>query len=101
MPKVHHLLLLKFKPAAEDKMQPLMVALAALRRRLPGFLHFAGGPYASAEGLNQGFTHGCLMTFADAAARDHYLSHPDHEKVKQEFLPFVADVIAFDFEESS
>ena len=32
---------------------------------------------------------------------DHYLSHPDHEQVKAEFLPFVANVIAFDFEDES
>jgi hypothetical protein len=97
MPKIHHIVLLKFKPGGEEKVQPLFAALDRLRSRLPGFLHFAGGPYASAEGLNQGFTHGCLMTFTDAVARDLYLGHPDHEKVKQEFLPFVADVIAFDF----
>jgi hypothetical protein len=78
-----------------------MAALAALRTRLPGFLHFAAGPYSSPEGANRGFTHGCLMTFADAAARDHYLGHPDHERVKQEFLPSVEEVIAFDFEEGT
>ena len=68
MAKVHHLVLLKFKPNAEDKARPLFAALGALRAWLPGFVHFAAGPYASPEGLNQGFTHGCLMTFADAAA---------------------------------
>jgi hypothetical protein len=99
MAKVHHLVLLKFKPGKDGTFTPLAVALAALKQRLPGFLHFSGGPYSSPEGLNNGFTHGCLMTFADAAARDSYLVHPDHEKVKAEFLPFVEDVIAFDFAE--
>jgi hypothetical protein len=99
MAKMHRLVLLKFKPGANGKFGPLAAALAALRQRLPGFLHFCGGPYSSPEGLNKSFTHGCLMTFADAAARDQYLTHPDHEKVKSEFLPFVEDVIAFDFAE--
>jgi hypothetical protein len=98
MPKVHHIVLLKFKPGADGKAEPLMAALDGLRQRLPGFLSFAAGPYASPEGLNRGLTHGCLMTFTDAAARNVYLTHPDHEKVKLEFLPFVEDVIAFDFE---
>ena len=60
----------------------------------------SAGPYSSPEGLNRGSTHGCLMTFADAAARNSYLTHPDHEKVKEQFLPFVEEVVAFDFEES-
>jgi hypothetical protein len=64
-------------------------------------LHLSAGPYSSPEGLNKGFTHGCLMTFADAATRDQYLIHPDHEKIKDEFLPFMEDVIAFDFVEGS
>ncbi len=100
MPKVQHIVLLKFKPGADDRAEPLIAALAALRERLSGFLHFSAGPYASPEGLNRGFTHGCLMTFADASARNSYLTHPEHEKVKQQFLPFVEDVVAFDFEES-
>jgi hypothetical protein len=101
MAKVQHIVLLRFQPGAEGQAEPLFAALAELRRRLPGFLHFSAGPYASPEGLNRGLTHGCLMTFADAGARDHYLGHPDHERVKAQFLPFVADVVVFDFEETS
>jgi hypothetical protein len=37
------------------------------------------------------------MTFADAAARNEYLIHADHEKVKADFLPMVDKVVAFDF----
>lgn len=101
MPKVQHIVLLKFKPGADHQAAPLIAALDGLRRRLHGFLHFSAGPYSSPEGLNRGYTHGCLMTFADAAARNNYLTHPDHEQVKQQFLPFVEDVVAFDFEESA
>ena len=66
---------------------------------MPGMLHCAGGPYSSPEGMNQGFTHGLLVTFSDAAARNHYLTHPDHERIKREFLPLVDNAVAFDFEE--
>jgi Stress responsive A/B Barrel Domain len=81
MPKVHHMVLLKFKPGAEERFGPLMTALNGLRQRVAGFAH------------------ACLMTFTGAAARDQYLRHPDHEKVKDDFLPLLDDVIAFDFEE--
>ncbi len=37
------------------------------------------------------------MTFTDAAARDAYLPHPEHQRVVAEMLaPIVADVLAFD-----
>ncbi len=98
MKKVHHIVLVKFKPAKSHRAVELLVALEQLRSILPGFLALSGGPYASPEGLNQGYSHGFLMTFVDAAARDCYLSHPEHEKVKQGFLPDLENVIAFDFE---
>jgi len=47
-----------------------------------------------------GDLHGGL-TFTDAVARDAYLTHPDHEQVKQTFLPDVESVIAFDYEEAA
>src|ERR1043165_7845026 len=98
MKKMYHIVLVKFAPSKSHRAAELFAAVDALCRRLPGFLSFGGGPYSSQEGLNQGFTHGFVITFADAAARDHYLSHPDHEQVKQTFLPDVEGVIAFDFE---
>ncbi len=98
MKKIYHIVLLKFPPHKSQRAPEVIAALDELRRRLPGFLSLTGGPYSSPEGLQQGFTHGLVMTFADAAARDHYLTHPDHEKVKQTFLPDLENVIAFDFE---
>src|ERR1700752_1641678 len=98
--RVHHMVLLTFKTPNPD-WTGLCQALSNLRQRLPGIVHFSAGPYASSEGLNQGFTHGFLMTFASAADRDRYLVHPEHEKVKERFLPQVANVVAFDFEEES
>lgn len=100
MPRVHHMVLVRFKPdAPEATPTRLFAALAELKRTIPGILSYSGGPYSSPEGLNQGYTHGFLMTFESARARDVYLPHPDHEKVKSDFLPFVEAVVAFDFEE--
>ena len=98
MKKIHHIVLLQFAAGKAHRMADLTIALENLRRQLPGFLSLSGGPYSSPEGLNQGYTHGFLMTFANATARNEYLAHPDHEKVKQTFLPDLAGVVAFDFE---
>jgi hypothetical protein len=97
--KVYHLVLLKFRPETTERtVADLFQTLADLEKVIPGIEQFRGGPYSSPEGLNQGFTHGFLMTFTDAAARNAYLEHPEHEWVKQRFLPGVANVVAFDFE---
>jgi hypothetical protein len=94
------MVLLKFKRGTcPASIAQGFAALAKLQEQVPGIERYGGGPYSSPEGINQGFTHGFLMTFADAAARDRYLTHPDHERVKDELLRIVEDVIAFDFEE--
>jgi hypothetical protein len=94
------MVLLKFKPGTpESAIREGFEELARLRQVIPGLESFAGGPYSSPEGLNQGFTHGFLMTFASPAARNGYLPHPEHERVKQQLLRIVENVIAFDFEE--
>lgn len=97
MKKVYHIVILKFKADPEETARQLFAALGELRP-LPGMLEYSFGPNNSTEGLNQGFTHAFIMAFADAAARDHYLNHPDHEKVKQRFLPLVANVLVLDYE---
>src|SRR5688500_16361496 len=98
MAKVQHMVVVKFRaPEGESKIKPLFAALAELPRRIPGILHFSGGPYASAEGLNQGFTHGFLMTFTDVRARDMYVMLLEHQRVVGEYLPFIENVLAFDF----
>ena len=97
---VHHMVLLRFKPEANAAViASLFPALDALRKTIPGILHFAGGLYSSPEGLHQGFTHGFLMTFENASARDAYLVHPDHDQLKNNFLPLVDNIVAFDFVE--
>jgi hypothetical protein len=100
MKKVQHMVLLKFKASTPpNRIADLYAALARLKETMPGMLHCSGGAYSSPEGMNWGFTHGLLVTFSDAAARNLYLTHADHERIKQEFLPLVDNVIAFDFEE--
>ncbi len=102
MPRIHHMVLLQFKAQTSPQaIGSIMTELAELRNVVDGIDHFAGGPYASEEGLHAGFTHGFLMTFRDAGARDAYLPHPEHERVKQLILPHVDNVIAFDIEDSS
>ena len=71
--------------------------MAGMVGRIPGLLDFHHGLYDSGEGMNDGFTHGFIMTFQSPQARDEYLPHPEHERVKSIVVPCLARVIVFDF----
>jgi hypothetical protein len=100
---ITHMVLLKIRPdVSQAKIDTIFKELAALRKKIPGLTSFAGGPYSSPEGLDRGYTHGFCMTFKDAASRNGYLSHADHEAVKALIGPAleggINGALAFDFE---
>jgi hypothetical protein len=99
MSKVNHIALIKFNEGtSSEQIDNVFDQLLDLSENVPGVENFVSGPNTSPENLNQGYTHGLVMTFTDAAARDAYLSHSEHERVKNELLPLVESVIVFDFE---
>lgn len=99
MSKVKHIGLVKFKEGtSEEQIDGLFSQLLDLSESVDGIEDYVSGPNSSPEGLNQGFTHGFVMTFTDAAARDAYLPHPEHQKVKDTFLPIVDSIAILDFE---
>lgn len=74
MPQIQHMVLFKIKAGVTtEKISQLFSQLAELQQLIPGITYFASGPYSSPEGLNQGYTHGFLMTFESLDARDAYL----------------------------
>ena len=81
---VRHVVVFKYKPdATEAQIQKITDAFRDLKDKIPGIVGFEHGVNNSPEGLNQGFTHVYLLTFENAAARDAYLPHPDHEAFSQ------------------
>jgi len=99
MGAVKHVALIKFKASASPALvNELWNEIKRLPSLVPGITDFTGGLNNSPEGLNQGITHGFVMTFKDAAARDAYLPHPEHEQVKAKVLPHFESVVVFDFE---
>ena len=99
MPTVQHMVVVKFKPdVSQGKIDELFAKLYDFWHMMSGLTYFAGGPYSSPEGLNQGYTHGFLVTFNGPAARDAYLKHPEHQRIVALILPTLDGVLAFDFE---
>ena len=96
---VKHIVLLRFKPKiTEQQVEDAIRECGRLKELIAGITEFISGPYSSPEGANQGFTHAFITTFVDAASRDTYLPHPEHERVRDLLLSRVESVIAFDFE---
>ena len=77
---VRHVVVFRFRPeATEAQISEVTDAFRALKDSIPGVLAFEHGVNNSPEGKNLGFTHAYTLTFEDAAARDAYLPHPEHQ----------------------
>jgi hypothetical protein len=99
MSKVKHIGLIKFKGGtSQEQIDQVFSELMDVSENITGIEDYVSGQNSSPEGLDQGYTHGFVMTFADATARDSYLKHPDHEKFKAAALPHVESVVILDFE---
>lgn len=99
MPKVKHITLVKFKEGTpEDQIEDVFDNILDITETIPGIEDYVSGPNSNPEGLNHGYTHALIMTFTDAAARDSFMGHPEHERVKALLMPNVESLLAFDFE---
>jgi len=99
MSKVKHIALFKFKEGtAQEQIDQALDKILELSESIEGIEDYVCGINNSPEGLNQGFTHGFVMTFSDAAARDAYLTHADHDRVKTAVMPSIESIVIFDFE---
>ncbi len=76
---IRHVVLVSFKPDAD--IATLFARLKDLQTSIPGIMAITAGSDTSPEGLQRGNTHGFTVDFVDAAARDAYLPHPEHQKL--------------------
>ena len=98
MPQVKHYGVFQFKDGVSDaQIDECFSSMRGMVGQIPGLLDFACGSYDSAEGLNDGFTHGFIMTFESPRARDDYLPHECHERVKKIVVPHLERFVVFDF----
>jgi hypothetical protein len=95
-----HVVLFKFKPTVpEATVRTIEAAFAALAAELPFVTGFEWGRNSSPEGLDQGFTHCFIVSFAGPEGRDAYLPHPAHrEFVRRHLDPALEKVCVVDFQ---
>lgn len=98
MPQVKHFAVVEFKEGVTpEQIETCFAELQGMVGQIPGLLEILHGPYDSHEGLNDGYTHGFIMTFESPAARDAYLPHPVHERVKDLLVACLKRFVVFDF----
>lgn len=100
---IRHCVLLRFanQITASDR-EHIYDELRALKSKLDGLVGASFGTNVSPEGLAQGFNDGFTIDFRDAAARDAYLVHPDHQAAGGKLVSMleggVAGLVVFDLE---
>ena len=95
---IRHIVHFKFKAEATPaQVEQVVKEFAALKAKIAVIDGFEAGTDVSPEGLSKGFKHCWIVTFKDAAARDIYLKHPDHEAFVAIVKPLLDDVLVVDF----
>jgi hypothetical protein len=98
-PKLKHIVLVHFKTEVlAGEIEDVFDKILDASENVPNIDDYVQGPNDSKESLNQGYTHGFVMTFADKYARDNYLMHPEHVNIKNLLQPMAENILVFDFE---
>lgn len=96
---IRHLVLLRFTDAADDARRAALAAdFSSLGAQIDLIRALEWGVNVSPEGLDKGYTHGFVVSFAQAADRDAYLPHPAHQAFVERLRPWLADVLVLDYE---
>jgi len=100
---IRHCVFVKYRAVVDgDQRRSIAAALEALTPKIAGMRGVLSGQSVSPEGLGKGFDDGFIIDFEDAAARDAYLVHPDHQAAGGRIVAAAEDgvngVFVFDFE---
>ena len=100
---IRHCVFVRFKGSVSaDEREAIYDELRALKGKVDGLLTASFGHNASPEGLAQGYEDGFVIDFRDAAARDAYLVHPDHQaagaKLVASLQEGIGGLIVFDLQ---
>jgi len=95
---LRHAVFFKFKDSAsQNEIRSVIDAFAALPSKIDSIVDFKWGTNNSPEGLDDGFTHAFLLSFADEAGREKYLPHPAHKEFGSVLRPHLEKVFVIDY----
>jgi hypothetical protein len=96
--KLRHVVLFKYKESATEKDIAMIVEeFRKLPEKIDAIVDFEYGENNSPEGLDMGYTHVFLVTFADEAGREVYLPHPAHKAFVDVLLPHLDEAHVMDY----
>ena len=96
---IRHILFVQFTKATDaQKIESIKKLFQTIPTKINGINSVEFGQNNSPEHLNKGYTHCVNMEFATEESRDVYLTHPEHEKLKEVFVQTIEDIIVFDYE---
>ena len=101
---IRHCVFIRFRTeVSQAEKDGIWADIHALKAEVPGYLAAYVGSNVSPEtGMDKGFSEGFVIDFADSAARDAYLVHPDHEKAGGRIVAAadggVAGILVYDIE---
>ncbi len=99
--QVHHMVMFSWKAdTTAEQAAAIEKALVGLKGKVPGIVSLTYGKQTSVEDAakKHGFQYGLSVVFANAAARDGYLTHADHVAAVKILLPSLADVAVLDYD---
>jgi hypothetical protein len=95
---LRHAVFFTFKDSASDEdIGKVVAAFDALPKKIDSIKGYQRGTNTSTAGLDDGFTHCFLLTFADEAGRAKYLPHPDHKAFGAALGPHLEKVFVVDY----
>lgn len=80
---IKHIVLVQFSDEiSHTQREAIYQSVGGLKQYVPGWKGFIAGENLTPEvGMDKGYNGGFIIDFADEAARDAYLIHPEHQKV--------------------
>jgi hypothetical protein len=93
---IHTFLFQWHSEATEELKARAAREIRALQGQIPGLLETSYG--ANISPRSQGFTHGGVMKFQDAATLAAYSTHPVHAKLVQWLMPLLKLAAELDYE---
>ena len=97
MAAIKRVVLFKFKPETPaPTISQLLSEVRGFKNSIPGVNDVAAGADASGLNLNQGFSHGFVITFQDEAARESFSPHKAHQDFVGRLGPNLDGILAFD-----
>lgn len=95
---LRHVVLFQFKDtSSKDDVKKVVDAFRELPSKISIIADFEWGTNNSPEGLNEGLTHGFVITFKSEKDRETYLTHPAHKAFVDLLLPHLQKPVVVDF----